>query len=65
MPEITPNEIEAEIKEQAKKFADEYINDPSAAQYALVEKAITFGWQLGVKQAIGYMRDHGVVIGEK
>lgn len=62
MQDLTPEQIEEVVKTKAVEFTDTYINDPTEAQYALIEKAVTLGWQLGVQQAIKYMNDHGIVV---
>lgn len=63
MPEPDIAELQAKIKEKAKQFADEHLNNPTDTEYLLIENCMTVGWELGVRQSIEYMREHGVKLG--
>lgn len=54
--------IEAAIRELARKFTEENLNNPGDSEHLLIHNAMLQGWELGVKQAIAYMREHGVTI---
>jgi hypothetical protein len=56
-------QLEAEIKSLAKEYADQHINNPTEAQYGLIEQAMIIGWQIGVRRSMEYMKDHGILPG--
>lgn len=63
MPDLTPQEIESRLTEKAKQFTDEHINNPTETEYTLIHNAMMVGWEMGVRQAIQHMQEHGIVLG--
>lgn len=59
----TVAELEAAVAEAARRFTEANINNPGPSEHLLIHNAMLEGWQLGVKQAIAYMKDHGIQLG--
>lgn len=62
MNDPTIAELENAVQEAARKYAEENINNPGPAEHALIHGAMLQGWQLGVRQAIEYMKAHGIQV---
>lgn len=56
-------QIEAVVKETARTFTEANLNNPGESEYLLIHNAMLKGWELGVRQAIAYMKEHGVALG--
>lgn len=61
--EFFVKQLEIKIKEAAKKFTDDNLNNPTQTEYLLMENCMTIGWELGVREAIRYMRENGINLG--
>ncbi len=57
---LNPALIEAKIKEEARQYADETLNNPSEAEYLLIHNAMMKGWEMGIRHAISHMREKGI-----
>lgn len=51
---------EAAVQAAARRFTEANLNNPGPPEYLLIHNAMLEGWQLGVKQAIAYMKKHGI-----
>ncbi len=56
-------EIEAALLEAARKYTDEHLNNPTPSEYLLIHNAMLIAWEMGIRQSIAHMREHGIVIG--
>jgi len=57
------DEIEAAVKDLARQFTEENISNPGPSEHLLIHNAVLKGWELGVRQAIAYMKEHGIQLG--
>lgn len=52
--------IEATLKEAARQYTEESINNPTPSDHLLIHNAMLKGWQMGIKHAIAHMREKGI-----
>lgn len=53
-------QIEANLKEAARQYTEASLNNPGLSEHLLIHNAMLKGWEIGVRQAIEYMREHGI-----
>jgi hypothetical protein len=52
--------IEATLKEAARQYTEETINNPSPSDHLLIHNAMLKGWEMGIRHAIAHMREKGI-----
>jgi hypothetical protein len=57
--------IEEAVKEAASLFTEQNVNNPGPAEHLLIYNAMLKGWELGIHQAIAYMKEKGIHLENK
>lgn len=61
--EMTPALLEEELKDRARKFAEERLANFTQGHVDLINEAMRIGWEIGVRRSIEYMQQKGVTLG--
>lgn len=54
-------EVESQLKEISRQFVIENLNNPGDVEYDLIYRAMVNGWEVGIRQAIQYMKQRGII----